>query len=114
MRFQAELNPRDAAVLESLMGELDVEGNAVLLSNLLAMASWAVSERRRGHRIAAVSSQGPVRELVMPLLERVAPGQDLPRVEITWTREELEKLASLLVAEPEEPTERLGRLMNRR
>ena len=114
MRFQAELSPRDAAVLQSLMSELDVEGNAALMSNLLALISWAVSERRRGYRIAAVGDQGPVRELVLPLLERVAPGQDLPRVEIPWTTEELENLASLLVAEPVEATDRLVRLMNRR
>ncbi len=114
MRFQAELSPRDAAVLQSLMGELEVEGNAVLMSNLLALASWAVSERRRGRRIAAFGDQGPVRELVMPLLERVAPGLDLPRVEIEWTREELENLASLMVGEPAEPTEKLGRLLDGR
>jgi hypothetical protein len=115
MRFQAELQNRDAAILRGLMEELQTQSNAELLTHLLSIASWAVSERRQGRRLASVSAEGPVRELVSPLLERVAQEHALPRVDINWTPQELRDLASLAsAADPAPPTERLVRVMKKR
>lgn len=114
MRFQAELPRRDAAILQALIRELDVHNNAELMAHLLSIATWAVSERRQGRRVASLGHQGPVRELVSPLLERAAPEHELPYVEIDWTPQQSADLAALLSSEPAEPTERLVRIMNRR
>jgi len=85
MRFQAEIPTRDQRVLSSLMRDLEIQSNAELLAHLISIARWAVVERRQGRRIASLGAQGPVRELVSPLLERVAPEHQLPCVEIHWT-----------------------------
>jgi hypothetical protein len=95
------------------MRELEIQSNAELLTHLISIARWAVSERRQGRKIASLGSQGPVRELVSPLLERVAPEDQLPRVEMDWTPEELAALAALASAEPAAPVERLRSLMRR-
>ncbi len=89
MRFQAELTRRDTNLLQVLMRTLDVQSNAELMTHLLAIGSWAVAERRQGRRLASVTPDGPVRELVSPLLERVSPAQELPYVEIEWTAREM-------------------------
>ena len=114
MRFQAEIQNKDAAILHSLMSDLEIQSNAELLSQTLAITHWLVSERRQGRKIASVGSEGPIRELVSPLLERVAPEHELPYVEINWTPEQLAELAVLLSAEPAEPTQKLVRIMNTR
>jgi hypothetical protein len=44
-------------------------------------------------------------------VERVAPELTLPRVEISWTQQELENLAALASREPAAPTEALIRAM---
>ena len=112
MRFQAEIQNKDAAILHSLMRDLEIQSNAELLAQTLALTHWLVSERRQGRKIASVSEEGPVRELVSPLLERVAPEHALPYVEIHWTQEQLAELGALLSAEPPEPTPKLVRIMN--
>jgi len=114
MRFQAEIPAKDAAILNSLMEECEVHSNAELLTNILYLASWAVSERSRGCRIASISDHGPVRELVSPMLERVAPKGELPQVEMDWTAKELRSLAALASTVPAPPAEPLVRLMTRR
>lgn len=113
MRFQAEIPPRDEALLSALMRELEVQSNAELIAHLISIVSWAVSERRQGRRIASLGNGGPVRELVSPALERVAPAHQLPHAEIHWCPEELANLAALASAEPAQPTDRLSRLMRR-
>ena|SRR5712692_6523608 len=113
MRFQAELTARDAAMLQSLMRELELQSNAELLSQALALMKWLVSERRQGRKIASLGAQGPVRELAAPLLERIAPEYELPYAEIHWTSGELKQVAKLLSAEPPAPVPRLVRAMKR-
>jgi hypothetical protein len=113
MRFQAEIPTRDQRILSSLMRDLEIQSNAELLAHLISIARWAVVERRQGRRIASLGAQGPVRELVSPLLERVAPEHQLPCVEIHWTPEELANLAALASAEPAMPAEPLRGLMRR-
>ncbi len=111
MRFQAEIQNKDAAILHSLMRDLEIQSNAELLSQTLAITHWMVSERRQGRKIASVTEEGRIRELVAPLLERVAPEHGLPPVEINWTPEQLAELAALLSAEPPKPTAKLARIM---
>lgn len=111
MRFQAEIQSKDAAILQSLMRDLEIQSNAELLAQTLAITHWLVSERRQGRKIASISEEGSIRELVAPLLERAAPEHGLPYVEIRWTPEQLAELAALLSAEPPEPTPKLARLM---
>lgn len=111
MRFQAEIQNKDAAILYSLMRDLEIQSNAELLAQTLAITHWLVSERRQGRKIASIAEEGPIRELVAPLLERAAPEHELPYVEIKWTPEQLTELAALLSAEPPEPTPKLARIM---
>jgi hypothetical protein len=61
----------------------------------VALFRWAVSERKLGHGIVSESVTGERRVLLFPRLERVAPDLTLPRVEIQWTKRELESLAAL-------------------
>jgi hypothetical protein len=49
------------------------------------------------------------RELVSPLLERVAPATGLPHVEIDWTDEEARNLSALISAEPAAPASPIRR-----
>lgn len=113
MRFQADLNPKDASALAALKEELQVQSNAELLANTLAIVRWLVGERRQRRRIASIADGTPVRELVSPLLERAAAERELPRVEIEWKEEELKHLASLMSSEPAEPTPALLEAMKR-
>jgi hypothetical protein len=94
-----------------LKAELQLTSNTDLLSDALALFRWAVSERKRGHRILSESPTGERRVLVFPRLERVAPDVLLPRVEIPWTEKELERIAKLISEPAPEPTAALIRAM---
>jgi len=114
VRFQADLTPKEAAMLDSLKEQLEIRSNADLLSNTLAMLSWLVRERREGRIVASFVEDHPVHQLVWPLLERVAPEYELPRVQIDWTSEELASFAKHASAEPATPTPALVRILARR
>ena len=114
MRFQADLSPNDAAVLDSLKSELHIRSNAELLAQALAIVSWLVRERRSGHTVASIDKENRVRELVSPFVERAVLDHRLPRVEIDWTPEELANLARLASGEPSEPTKDLIAIMKER
>ena len=114
MRFQADLSPKDAAILESLKSELDVRSNAELLAQALAIISWLVRERRSGHTVASIDRENRVRELVFPFVERAAVEYKPPSDQIDWTPQELASLAELASAEPREPTKELVAAMTGR
>ncbi len=114
VRFQADLAARDAAMLESLRGELDIRSNAELLAEALAILAWVVRERRLGNTVASLDSEGRMRELVSPLVERVSPAFELPRVKIDWTPELAANLFKLAAREPAEPNDYLVKAMRRR
>jgi hypothetical protein len=95
-----------------LKDELQLTSNTDFLCDAVALFRWAVSERKRGHRIISESTGGERNVLVFPRLERVAPELALPRVEIRWTERELENLARLASAtKPNPPTDALIRAM---
>ncbi len=111
-KFQADLAPAEDRSIRLLKEELQLSSNTDFLSDALALFGWAVSERKQGHRIISESESGERRVLVFPRLERVAPEVALPRVEIQWTKRELESLAKLASArEANQPTELLIRAM---
>lgn len=110
-KFQADLAPSEDSGLRTLKAEMQMTSNTDFLSDALALFRWAVSERKRGHRILSESSTGERRVLVFPRLERVAPDLTLPHVDIRWTEKELESLAELVSGQPAEPTEALIRAM---
>jgi hypothetical protein len=110
-KFQADLAPTEDRIVRGLKQELELGSNTDFLCEALALFRWAVGERKRGHRIFSESETGERKELVLPRLERVAPELTLPRVEITWTQQELESLAALASGEPAAPTEALIRAM---
>jgi len=110
-KFQADLAPVEDRMVRGLKQELQLTSNTDFLSDALALFRWAVSERKRGHRIFSETETGERKELVFPRLERVAPELVLPRVEIPWTPRELESLAALASREPANPTEALIRAM---
>src|SRR5579864_2848038 len=112
-KFQADLAPSEDSIVRALKAELQMTSNTDFLSDALALFRWAVSERKRGHRIFSETETGERKELVFPRLERVAPELVLPRVEIPWTPRELERLAALASREPANPTETLIRAMRR-
>ncbi len=98
--------------MRALKEELQLTSNTDLLSDALALFRWAVSERRLGHRILSESATGERKVLVLPRLERVAPDLLLPRIQIQWTKGELESLAELAFkTEPDQPTAALIRAM---
>ena len=112
MRFQAEIAKKDSIVLQQLMSQLEIPSNAELISHLIYIANWAITERNHGRKIASIGSHGePLRELVSPLLERAAPEHDLPSIQIEWTKEELKGLSKLATKIPAQPTAKLRRLM---
>ena len=113
MRFQAEIPQKDADALDGLVRDLDVQSNAELLTHLIAVALWITTERRQGRKLTSIGSHGPDRELVSPLFERVAPSQEVPRVEVKWTLRELHHLAELASAPVARPNEKLKRLMRK-
>ncbi len=98
-------------MVRALKAELQLTSNSDFLSDALALFRWAVSERKRGHRILSESAAGERKILVFPRLERVAPGLDLPRVQIPWTNRELESLAELMQDQPAKPTDALLQAM---
>ncbi len=114
MRFQADLSPSDAPILESLKSELDIRSNAELLAQALAVLSWVVRERRSGRTVASVDKENRVRELVSLFVEAAVLENRLPRVAIDWTPEELANLARLASREPSEPTKDLVAIMRDR
>jgi hypothetical protein len=111
-KFQADVAPAEDRTIRLLKEELQLSSNTDFLSDALALFGWAVSERKLGHKIISESVSGERRVLVFPRLERVAPDVALPRVEIQWTKRELESLAELAYApEAKKPTELLIRAM---
>jgi hypothetical protein len=90
-----------------------MSSNSDFLTDALTLFRWAVSERKRGHRIVSESASGERKVLLFPRLERVAPEITLPHVDIRWTEKELGSLAELLSGQPVEPTEALVRAMRR-
>ncbi len=115
VKFQADLASADDVVLNALMEDLEVRSKADFLAKALALMSWAVKEKRRGHRIVTIDDEGGViRELVTPELERIAPDFNLPSVSTTWTLEEIQNVNELATGEQPKPTQHLVRAMNRR
>ena len=110
-KFQADLAPGDATTLQNLKEELQVRSNADFLAEAVALIRWAVSERRRGCTILSENPLGEKRVLVSPRLERVAPPEILPHVEINWTKEQWESFSRLASVSPTTPTAALVELM---
>jgi hypothetical protein len=111
-KFQADLAPAEDRTVRLLKHELQLASNTDFLADAVALFQWAVSERKRGHRIMSESANGDRQVLLFPRLERVAPDLDLPRVEIKWTERELESLAELAsAADAKAPTEALIRAL---
>jgi hypothetical protein len=110
-KFQADLAPSEDSMVRILKAELQMTSNTDFLSDALALFRWAVSERKRGHRIVSESSTGERKILLFPRLERVAPEVTLPHIDIPWTDKELESLAELASGQPAEPTDALIRAM---
>jgi hypothetical protein len=110
-KFQADLAPSDAGTLQRLKQDLEVRSNADFLAEAVSLIRWAVSERRRGCVIVSESITGEKRVLVSPRLERVAPEQPVPHVEIRWTKQQLESFGRLAAAAPTAPTSALVNLM---
>ena len=111
-KFQADLAPSEDRMVRLLKEELQLTSNTDFLSDALALFRWAVSERKLGHRIVSEGANGERNVLLFPRLERVAPDLALPRVDIKWTRRELESLAELVTKEEaSRPTEALIRAM---
>jgi hypothetical protein len=111
LKFQADLAPSEESMVRALKAELQMTSNSDFLSDALTLFRWAVSERRRGHHILSESASGERKILVFPRLERVAPEQDLPRVDLRWSEREIESLAKLALRQPAEPTDALIRAM---
>jgi hypothetical protein len=112
-KFQADLAPSEDSMVRVLKAELQMSSNTDFLSDALALFRWAVSERKRGHRIVSESSTGERKILLFPRLERVAPEVTLPHVDIRWTDKELGSLAELASGQPADPTDALIRAMRR-
>jgi len=111
-KFQADLAPAEDRAMRLLKEELQLTSNTDFLSDALALFGWAVSERKLGHQILSESASGERKVLLFPRLERVAPDDVLPRVEIKWTGRELESLAALVsTGEANRPTDALIRAL---
>lgn len=110
-KFQADLAPSEDLMVRRLKAELEMASNSDFLADAVALFRWAVSERKRGHRILSESSTGERKVLLFPRLERVAPELTLPQAEIAWTAAALDSLAELATGKPAEPTEALVRAM---
>jgi len=111
LKFQADLPPIEDGAVRLLKDELQLTSNSDFLCEAVALFRWAVSERKLGHRIMSESASGEKKVLVLPRLERIAPGATLPRVNIEWTEAELESLAQWVSSEPAKPTRALVRAM---
>jgi hypothetical protein len=114
LRFQADLTPKEAAILEALKEQIEVRSNADLLSNVLSLLAWLVRERQEGRIIVSFAEDRPVRELASPILDRVAPEYKLPKVEMSWTRDELNSFAALASKQAADPTPALVRALARK
>jgi hypothetical protein len=112
-KFQADLAPAEDQMVRTLKVELQMSSNSDFLTDALTLFRWAVSERKRGHRIVSESASGERKVLLFPRLERVAPEVTLPHVDIRWTEKELSSLSELVSGQPAEPTEALVRAMRR-
>jgi hypothetical protein len=112
-KFQADLAPAEDQMVRTLKVELQMSSNSDFLTDALTLFRWAVSERKRGHRIVSESASGERKVLLFPRLERVAPEVTLPHVDIRWTDKELGSLAELVSGQAPEPTEALIRAMRR-
>lgn len=110
-KFQADLAPSEDRMVRNLKDQLQISSNTDLLSDAVALFLWAASERRAGRRILSESASGERHILVFPRLERVAPNESLPHVDLQWTTEELEHLAEMASGSPAKPTEALLRAM---
>jgi hypothetical protein len=110
-KFQAELAASEDGMVRALKAELEMTSNSDFLSDALTLFRWAVTERKRGHRIVSESASGDREILVFPRLERVAPGLELPRADLHWSERELKSLAELATAPSAPPTEALIRAM---
>jgi hypothetical protein len=110
-KFQADLAPAEDRMVRHLKQELQLSSNSDFLTDAVALFRWAVRERKSGRRIFSETEAGERKELVFPRLERVAPELSVPRVEISWTPQELECLAELASNEPAPPTETLVRAL---
>jgi len=110
-KFQADLAPSEDSMVRALKAELQLTSNSDFLSDALTLFRWAVSERKRGHRILSESATGERKILIFPRLERVAPDLDMPRVDLDWTDQEIESLLELSQGQPAQPTEALIRAM---
>jgi hypothetical protein len=110
-KFQAELAPPEDRMVRALKAELQMTSNTDFLVDALTLFRWAVSERRRGHRIMSEGASGERKILVFPRLERVAPELELPRVDLHWSEREIESLTELAQRQPAAPMEALIRAM---
>ena len=111
-KFQADVAPAEDCAIRALKEELQLSSNTDFLSDALALFRWAASQRKLGRRIISESASGERLVLLFPRLERVAPEVALPRVEIQWTKREMESLAELVSAgEANHPTDALVRAL---
>lgn len=110
-KFQADLAPIEDRIVRSLKEELQVSSNSDFMSDAVALFHWAVGQRKRGRQIVSESSTGDKEVLLLPRLERVAPGAALPHVNLAWNEKQLGSLVDLTRADPAQPTEALVRLM---
>lgn len=110
-KFQADLAPIDAEALNTLMAQLQVRSKADFLAKAIYFLRWAVNERRRGGKIAAIDPKGQIKELVTPELERIAPQVELPVMSRTWSEEELKNFMEMAERPAAEPTADLVRIM---
>ncbi len=113
VRFQADLSPVEAAILDELKAQLDFRSNAELLTEALSILAWVVRERRKDRTIVSLDERNTVRELVSAFVERLVRQFDLPHVNVEWTPEQLLSLNKLLTQEPTDPSERLITAMKR-
>src|SRR5438034_9896549 len=102
-KFQADLAPAEDRMVRGLKQEVQLSSNTDFLSDAVALFRWAVWERKRGHRIFSETETGERKELMSPRVECVAPELALPRVEIPWTRRELECLEDFASVVPANP-----------
>lgn len=101
--FQADLAPTEDQMVRRLKVDLQLGSNSDFLTDVVALMRWAVSERKREHRIVSESGTGESKVLLFPRLERVAPEMPLPQAEINWKEKELDQMAKLVTGQPAEP-----------
>jgi hypothetical protein len=114
VRFQADLSPCDAAILDHLKAELDFRSNAELLTEALSILAWVVRERRLDRAIVSLDERNNIRELVSAFVERLVRQFDLPRVKVEWSPEQVLAVRRLATQEPADPSDRLITAMKKR